>query len=124
MIRDYLEINQQMDHFHFEYCPKCGQYHPVLVKAGKTKAGKQMSLGLSARGEFVAPFFSINIGLGANILHNGGDQKAFYQTLALKMRVTHDAYLHVGYNLKNFHDPNFLMLGVGYTFGNRRPLLR
>ena len=88
------------------------------------KAGKQMSLGLSARGEFVAPFFSINIGLGANILHNGGDQKAFYQTLALKMRVTHDAYLHVGYNLKNFHDPNFLMLGVGYTFGNRRPLLR
>ena len=22
MIRDYLEINQQMDHFHFEYCPK------------------------------------------------------------------------------------------------------
>ena len=28
MIRDYLEINQQMDHFHFEYCPKCGQHHP------------------------------------------------------------------------------------------------
>ena len=37
MIRDYLEINQQMDHFHFEYCPKCGQHHPMLVKAGKTK---------------------------------------------------------------------------------------
>lgn len=28
--------------YHFEYCPKCGAYHPVLVKVGKTKAGKQM----------------------------------------------------------------------------------
>lgn len=35
MIRDFLETNQQMNVFHFEYCPKCGQLHPVLVKAGK-----------------------------------------------------------------------------------------
>lgn len=34
MIRDYLEINQQMDHFHFEYCPKCGQHHPCARKSG------------------------------------------------------------------------------------------
>lgn len=42
MINDFIEINKQMDSYHFEYCPKCGAYHPVLVKAGKTKAGKQM----------------------------------------------------------------------------------
>lgn len=53
MIRDYLEINQQMDHFHFEYCPKCGQHHPVLVKAGKTKAGKQMLKCNSCKKRFV-----------------------------------------------------------------------
>ena len=34
--------NKQMNSYHFEYCPKCGVYHPDLVKAGKTKAGKQM----------------------------------------------------------------------------------
>ena len=53
MIRDYLEINQQMDHFHFEYCPKCGQHHPMLVKAGKTKAGKQMLKCNSCKKRFV-----------------------------------------------------------------------
>ena len=31
-----------MNQFHFEYCPQRGQHHPVLVKAGKTKASKQM----------------------------------------------------------------------------------
>lgn len=33
MINDFIEINKQMDSYHFEYCPKCGAYHPVLVKA-------------------------------------------------------------------------------------------
>ena len=41
-ITDYLDTNNKMNTYHFEYCPKCGAYHPVLVKAGKTKAGKQM----------------------------------------------------------------------------------
>ena len=42
IINDFIEINKLMDSYHFEYCPKCGAYYPVLVKAGKTKAGKQM----------------------------------------------------------------------------------
>ena len=43
---------------------------------------KQMALGLSARGEFVMPYFTVGIGLGANVLHGGGDMKSFYQILA------------------------------------------
>ena len=31
-----------MDTYHFEYCPKCGCYHPRLVKSGFTNSGKQM----------------------------------------------------------------------------------
>lgn len=31
-----------MDTYHFEYCPKCGCYHPRLVKSGFAKSGKQM----------------------------------------------------------------------------------
>lgn len=80
---------------------------------------KQTSLGLSARAEFIMPFFTIGAGLGANILHASGDLKTVYQILALKINITRDSYLHIGYSLHDFHDPNFLMLGVGYRFGKR-----
>ena len=67
--------------------------------------------------------FTVGIGFGANILHGGGDLQSFYQILALKIDMTRDTFLHVGYNLKDFHEPNYLMLGIGYRFNNRRPRL-
>ena len=85
--------------------------------------GKQMALGLSARGEFVMPYFTVGIGFGANVLHGGGDMKSFYQILALKIDVSRNSYLHIGYNLCDFHEPNYLMLGIGYRFNNKRPKL-
>ena len=39
--------------------------------------------------------------------------KCFYQVLALKADLTKRLFLHVGYNLRNFRDPNYLMLGLG-----------
>ncbi len=84
---------------------------------------KQLSLGISARGEWVMPYFTVGIGFGANMLHGGGDLRSFYQILALKIDMPHDTFLHIGYNLKDFHDPNYLMLGVGYRFNNKRPRL-
>ena len=45
MIRDFIETNRQMN-----------QFHPVLVKAGKTKAGKQMLKCSSCHKQFVAPY--------------------------------------------------------------------
>ena len=82
---------------------------------------KQIALGLSARAEFVMPYFNIGIGLGTNVLHKGGDLKAFYQMLTLKVAVTRSSYIHIGYCLRDFHMPNFLMLGVGYRFNNKYP---
>lgn len=41
MINDFIEINKQMDSYHFEYCPKCGAYHPVLVKEVRQKQGNR-----------------------------------------------------------------------------------
>ena len=32
-ITDFLDTNSKMDTYHFEYCPKCGCYHPRLVKS-------------------------------------------------------------------------------------------
>ncbi|MDE5555055.1 MAG: acyloxyacyl hydrolase, partial [Muribaculaceae bacterium] len=65
------------------------------------------------------PIFSINAGIGRNIIANGPDTRIFYQTLALKAYVWQGAFLQVGYQLSNFHLPNNLMLGVGYTFGRK-----
>lgn len=82
---------------------------------------KQLALGLSARAEYVMPYFTIAMGLGVNILHRGGDLKAFYQMLALKIDLTHHSFLHIGYNIQDFHNPNYLMLGIGFRFHNKYP---
>ncbi len=83
----------------------------------------QTALGLSARAEYVMPYFSVNLGLGTNVLHSGGDLTGLYQILALKINVTRSSYLHIGYSLRDFHLPNFLMLGIGYRFNNKQPRL-
>lgn len=87
----------------------------------KPSLDKQLALGLSGRAEYVMPYFTVGIGLGANVLHRGGDLKAFYQILALKMELTKSSFIHVGYSLHDFHTPNFLMLGIGFRFNNKYP---
>ena len=74
---------------------------------------ERFSLGLSARVEFVMPIFSIDVGVGRNLVYKGGDTDSFYQILALKADITRSFFLHVGYELNKFKDPNNLMLGVG-----------
>ena len=84
---------------------------------------KQLALGLSGRAEYVMPFFSINVGFGANVLHRGGDLKGFYQVLALKIDMSRNLFLHIGYNLQDFKNPNYLMLGFGFRFHSVKPKL-
>lgn len=83
----------------------------------------QIALGVSGRAEYVMPYFIVGIGMGTNILHRGGDLKAFYQMLVLKVKVTRNSFLHIGYNLQEFRTPNYLMLGIGYRFNNKYPLV-
>lgn len=80
---------------------------------------EQFGVGLSARAELVMPIFSINIGIGKNLICKGADTNSFYQILALKTDITQRFFLHVGYQLYRFKDPNNLMLGIGYRFGRR-----
>ncbi|MDR0393680.1 MAG: acyloxyacyl hydrolase [Tannerella sp.] len=82
---------------------------------------KQLALGLSGRTEYVMPYFSVNLGMGVNVLHSGNDLKRFYQVLALKIEVTRSSFIHIGYSLQNFNTPNFLMLGIGLRFNNKYP---
>lgn len=78
---------------------------------------EQVTGGLSLRAELVMPIFCVNIGFGHNVLYKGDDLDGFYQIAALKINVTRHAFLHVGYKLSKFHDPNNLMLGLGWRFG-------
>lgn len=77
---------------------------------------EQFSVGLSARGELVMPIFSVNLGIGYNVLQDGKDTKGWYQVIALKTFLTRRLFLHVGYQLSEFKDPNNLMLGMGWRF--------
>lgn len=79
----------------------------------------QVSWGVSARGELVMPIFSINAGMGYNLIGNT-DAKNFYQVLALKIHVAKSLYVHIGYQLNSFKNPNNLMIGLGYRFHDKR----
>ena len=82
---------------------------------------RQVTAGISVRGEFVMPYFTINFGIGHNFINAGsGIFKGFYEILALKVAVTRSTFIHIGYSLYDFQYPNNLMLGVGYRFGGRR----
>lgn len=96
-------------------------YYGDEVKFMKPALSKQLALGLSGRFEYVMPYFSVNLGLGVNLLHRGGDLKSVYQTLALKADITRNSFIHIGYCLHDFHEPNYLMLGIGYRFNNHYP---
>lgn len=82
------------------------------IKFVRPPFGKQLSVGLSAHAELTMPIFSINAGLGYDMVKPKGE-KCFYQMLALKTFVTRSVFLNVGYRLGNFKDPQNLMLGVG-----------
>jgi hypothetical protein len=93
----------------------------IMPEFSKPPLYKQLALGLSGRTEYVMPYFSVNLGMGVNVLHSGEDMKSFYQILALKIELTRNAFIHIGYSLQNFDTPNFLMLGIGLRFNNKYP---
>ncbi len=60
-------------------------HHPREMEFVRPSIDRQLAVGLSARAEFVMPYFNIGVGLGANFFHKGGDLRAFYQILTLKV---------------------------------------
>ncbi len=75
---------------------------------------RRVAIGLSARVEFCMPYFTINFGIGHNVVNaQTVDMKGFYEILALKINLMRKAYVHIGYSLYDFYYPNNLMLGLG-----------
>jgi hypothetical protein len=80
-----------------------------------------VTAGLSVRAEYVMPYFTINFGIGHNLINAGSAHfRGFYEILALKAALSPKVFLHIGYSLYSFQYPNNLMLGIGYRFGARR----
>lgn len=75
---------------------------------------EQMALGLSARVEWVMPYFTIDAGMGHYVVNAKRDFNNWYQVLALKVDLPQRFFLHIGYSLQDFKTPNHLMLGLGY----------
>lgn len=103
-----------------DYVVAYNESHNDLDHVVSPSAIRQMSLGLSARAEFVMPYFTIDAGIGKNIINAHAELKGWYQTLALKVDVAHSVFLNIGYSLYDFKTPNHLMLGVGYHFHHKR----
>lgn len=82
------------------------------IKFERPPLGKQLSVGVSGHAELTMPIFTINAGLGYDIVCPNGN-KHFYQSLALKTFLTKKLYLNVGYRLGGFKEPQNLMLGFG-----------
>lgn len=76
---------------------------------------RQICAGLSGRAELVMPLFSVNVGIGYNVI-GPEETRATYQLANLKVRVTDRFFLNIGYQLLDFRKQNNLMLGVGYSF--------
>ncbi len=76
---------------------------------------RQVCAGLSGRAELVMPIFSVNVGIGYNII-GPEETRATYQLANLKVRVGGGFFLNIGYQLLNFRKQNNLMLGLGYSF--------
>lgn len=81
---------------------------------------EQITVGLSVRGELVLPIFSVNAGIGTNVYAKTPDGRGLYQVLALKASFTRNLFLHVGYQMHRFRDPDNLMLGLGVRFNAAR----
>lgn len=86
--------------------------HDDEMKFVRPPLTKQLSVGLSAHAELTMPIFSVNAGIGYDLLCPKGDVR-FYQSLALKAFVSKAVFLNIGYRLGNFSVPQNLMLGVG-----------
>lgn len=83
-----------------------------LIKFERPPFGEQLSAGISAHAELTMPIFSVNAGLGYELIAPDGE-KRFYQSLTLKTFITKRIYLNTGYRLGDFKDPQNLTLGLG-----------
>lgn len=84
-----------------------------IIKFYRPSFSEQFSAGVSARFEIHAPIFSINMGVGRDLICNGDEQGKFYLIYALKTFVYKSLFLHTGLKYSQA-SPSHLLLGLGW----------
>lgn len=90
---------------------------PDQMRFTRQPLNRRIATGIAIHAELTMPIFTLNVGLGRNIIARGKDTEVFYQTLAVKSYVWRGLFVNTGYQLCRFRNPSNLMFGLGYTFG-------
>lgn len=77
----------------------------------------RMALGLSAKVDFVMPYFTITGSLGYDIIEGAGNMPPTYQIIALRFDLSSHFFFSIGYKARQFQYPDNLMWGMGFRFG-------
>ena len=87
-----------------------------VMKFHRPPLSEQLGVGLSARVELHAPIFSINLGLGHNVIYKGEELDGLYGIIALKTFLYEGFFLHTGLKVFGSTSSNNLLLGAGWRF--------
>lgn len=84
------------------------------IRFHRPPLAEQLAAGLSLRVELQAPIFSVNLGVGHNVIYKGPELGGFYYLAALKTFVTDNLFMHVGLKICDTESSNNLLLGLGW----------
>lgn len=86
------------------------------IRFHRPPLSEQLAAGLSLRVEFMMPIFSVNLGIGHNIIYQGAELGGFYNLAVLKTFITRNLFLHTGLKICYTDVSNNLLLGLGWRF--------
>ncbi len=84
-----------------------------IIKFYRSPFSEQFSAGLSTRVEIHAPIFSVNLGIGHDVIYKGEEQGNLYLIYALKTFVYKSLFLHTGFKYSQASSSH-LLFGLGW----------
>lgn len=86
------------------------------IRFHRPPLAEQLAAGLSLRLEIKMPIFSVNIGIGHNLIYKGTELGGIYNLAVLKTFISESLFLHTGLKISYTEASNNLLLGVGWRF--------
>lgn len=83
------------------------------------KRANRFALGLSLRGDFVMPKYTVSAQVGYNVVHNNKYDRRFYQSISVKVPFWRGLYGSFYVRSKNVSRSQYLLFGMGYFFEHK-----
>lgn len=93
-------------------------YEIVEVKYGKAK--DRFFVGLSLRGDFVMPYYTVWGQVGVNIIHGKNGDPRLYQAFGVKVPFWGNLYGSFSIRAKDFCRAEYFFLGLGYYIDHKK----